>query len=227
MMAPWILHWLDAEGMPSAWRAVVEAEVGAARDAIARIAPLHPIDMLVQAVPHWGIPGLGLNGVSYRAGLLALTIDPASPDRERSLAEGLLRRIVVHEVHHCMRMRAGAGARPTLGAAMVNEGLADHFVVEVLGPPPAPWTTPFSEAEWATIRLLAPAARDDRNLQQGRWLYAAGDGPLPKWAGYRLGFALVGTYLAQQPGRSAAAAVGEPSGSILDQSWPMLFRMLE
>lgn len=227
MTAPWTLHWLEADGSARPWQALIEAEIATAQSAIARIAPLHPIDILVQAVPEWGIPGLGLNGFSHRAGLLTLTIDPASPDRERSLADGLLRRIVVHEVAHCMRVKAGAGGRPTLGAAMISEGLADHLVVQALGPPATPWTAPFTEAEWAVLRARAPAARDDPALNQGAWMFARGDGELPKWAGYRLGFALVGAHLAAHPEATAVGLAGAPFRAILDDAWPRLFDRAE
>lgn len=227
MTAPWTLHWLEAEGAPRCWQAVVETEIAAAQQAIARIVPLHPIDILIQAVPRWGIPGQGLNGFSHRAGLMTLTLDSDSPDRERTLAEGLLRRIVAHEVHHCMRYAAGQGARPTLGAAMVGEGLADHFVVEVFGPPACPWTAAFDAEEWTRIRAAAPTARDDPAVNQAHWLFARGDRGLPRWAGYRLGFALVGAHLAANPGARASALAGTPPDPILADAWPTLFPAAE
>lgn len=222
MTAPWALHWLDAEGSARPWQGVIEAEIAAAHGAIGRVTDLHPIDILIQSVPQ-GVPGLGLNGFSHRAALLTLTIDPSSPDREASLAAGMLRRLLAHEVHHCMRMREGQASRATLGASFITEGLADHFVLEVFGPPALPWTTPFTKAEWRVLRSGLPPIRDDTRTYQPRWMFGDKAADIPRSAGYRLGFALLGDYLAAHPEARPSRMAGMPADIILAESWPRLF----
>ncbi len=88
---------------------------------------------------------------------------------------------------------------------MVSEGLADHYALELFGQPLPPWVTALSEDE---IDLWLERARpelDSAGYSHSVWFF--GTGSVPRWAGYTIGFRLVGDYLAANPGATAASLV--------------------
>ncbi|MDO9711672.1 DUF2268 domain-containing putative Zn-dependent protease [Paracraurococcus lichenis] len=216
----WTLHWLEAEGSLAPWRDRIEAEVAAAAEAVGRAVPRPRVDLVIQAVPGGGIPGLGIGSHAFRRGRIDLTFDPGSADLPRSLAGDLLRRMVAHEAHHCLR-HAGPGYGRTLGEALVSEGLADHFAGELFGPPPLPWNAPFTEAERGEVLARAEPLLRAPRYDHAAWFYADGRS-LPRWAGYRLGYLLVGAHLAAHPMARPSGLAGAPGRDLLDDAWPRL-----
>ncbi|XCY77627.1 DUF2268 domain-containing putative Zn-dependent protease [Pseudomonas sp. CBR-F] len=137
-MDAWTLHWLEASGSLAQFRPELIREFEVAYEAIAQLLPPPRLDILIQRLPGEILPELGLMGRAYRSTMFSMTLDPDNPNFLTSLRSGALRRHVVHEVHHCLRM-AGPGYGWTLGEAMVSEGLAGQFVRQVLGSEPELW----------------------------------------------------------------------------------------
>ena len=191
----WKLHWLEASGDLAPWRDTIIAEVEVAREAIASLLPLAPLDILVQRLPGEVIPETGTMGRAYRASLFALTLDPDNPNFSRSIVSGDLRRTVAHEAHHCLRM-GGPGYGWTLGEALVSEGLAGQFVHRLFGGPPEPWECA------VTDEVLRANLPDDASLfgdshDHHAWFYGIG-GRYPRWLGYTLGYRIVGDWLREK-----------------------------
>ena len=138
-----------------------------------------------------GIPDWGVGGYAPAPGLIEVTLNPDRFDA------ALLLRTLVHEMHHLIRWD-GPGYGRSLGEALVSEGLAGHFVLQVLGGKPDPWdaVTPAAGVarqamnEWARL-----------NHDHARWFLGKGD--LRKWTGYGLGHRLIAEHLAQAQGDDA------------------------
>ncbi|PZW43110.1 putative Zn-dependent protease DUF2268 [Humitalea rosea] len=212
------LHWLEAAGGLQRWRRPIEAEVAGGWDAASAHATLPVMDLLIQRVPQAGIPELGMVGNAHRPHCFSLTLDPDNPAFIEALAGGALRRLVVHEIGHCLRF-AAAGYDHTLGDALVSEGLCGHFVHQCLGTPPEPWEsalTPEQMEEWLPRAHAAEATRHDHPA----WFFGRGRGAAPRWAGYTLGFLLVGRYLAANPEARASALLGMHAARLLRDAWP-------
>src|SRR5690625_1970846 len=101
----------------------------AALERIERHLPLGHIDVVVERNPFAVIPELGVGGFSPSGHLVHVSLDPAHARFGEAL-EQHLPRTLAHELHHCARWR-GPGYGRTLGEALVSEGLADHFDLEV------------------------------------------------------------------------------------------------
>ncbi len=216
-MTDWTLHWLEAEGTLAPHQLAIEAEVVAARAAVTALLPPPRLDVLLQRIPRGGIPELGIGGSVYRRGLVTLTLDPDNPRFAPSLADGALRRTLVHEVHHALRIvtrRLGG----TLGDAIVAEGLAGQFCRLALGNPPEPWEAAVAPAD---LRRHLPdrAAMDAPRYDHAAWFY--GRGTLPRWIGYTLGYRLAGHWLDAAP-RDMATVIGVPTAELLDVALPRL-----
>ena len=89
----------------------------------------------------------------------------------------------------------------TLLEALVTEGLADHFAVELMGSPVPPWCMLFPETELPAYVELARPELDDPAFDYDEWFRRDG-------TGYTLGYYIVAQYLASHPGSSAASLVG-------------------
>lgn len=126
---------------------------------------------------------------------------------------------LAHELHHSVRVLDGVdgpGYPDTLLEALVLEGLAESFSLEVFPKTPhLPWIPTLPEEQeallWRKARreLRAPYDRKDH---QEWFLGAASD--RPRFAGRTLGFGLVQSYL-EVTGKSAAESVVTPAASIL------------
>ncbi|MBV8779218.1 MAG: hypothetical protein JO258_18640 [Alphaproteobacteria bacterium] len=210
-MSSWTLHWLEAEGGLGPWRGRVAAEIEATRGIVAGLVAPPRLDIVVQRLPGWVIPEIGLVGHSYRRSLFSLTLDPDNPNFAASLENGTLRQQVVHEVHHCLRTAARGHGR-SLGDALIGEGLAGHFVHRLFANPPEPWEC---AVEPAVVAGFFPEQRDlsATDYNHGAWFYGAGT--LPRWIGYTLGYTIVGDWLKTVPEADGAALVEVPTADVL------------
>lgn len=210
-MDAWTLHWLEASGSLAQFRPELIREFEVAYEAIAQLMPPPRLDILIQRLPGETLPELGLVGRAYRSTLFSMTLDPDNPNFLASLQSGALRRHVVHEVHHCLRM-AGPGYGWTLGEAMVSEGLAGQFVRRVLGSEPELWERALAPQELLSSpvdRQLLEATYYDHS----EWFF--GTGARARWLGYTLGYQMVEAWLATQGDVDAATWVNVPAQDIL------------
>lgn len=152
------------------------------------------------------IPNYGIGGYTLGPSRIEIVVDPAYPDLGSALTERIPP-VVAHELHHAVRWR-GPGPYSTLLEALVFEGLADRFAIELLGTPLQPWSDAFPESDTARYLDLARPELDSF-FDFRRW-FLDGDAQLPPWTGYTLGFRLVAAHQ-QRTGRSAAELVNTPA----------------
>ena len=150
------------------------------------------------------IPGWGMGGYAPNAAQIEIVIDPNFPGLADLLPQRLPQ-IAAHEMHHAVRWR-GPGYGTTLLETMVSEGMADHFAVELLGVPLAPWSDALSGNEIEFYMNRARQEFDSTTFNFNNWFFGIGD--LPVWTGYTLGFVLVDDFKIRNPGSSGASLVG-------------------
>ena len=213
----WTLHWLQAAGTLAPWRARIRAEIDAAFDACATVLTPPRVDIVIHQIKHWPVSELGFGGSAPSRNTMFLGFDTANPAMEDRLIGGL-RRVVVHEAHHCLR-QAGPGYGATLGEALVSEGLADHFVIEALGGSPDPWCVALDDAELQAAATLTEPALDDASATIGTW-FVGGGRRMPQWAGYSLGWRVTDAYLSHEGGVRPSQRVRVPAERVLEAGWP-------
>ncbi len=94
------------------------------------------------------IPEIGMGGFTASTNEIQLTFDPGSTVLPGALPTELFP-LLAHELHHIARFRV-VGYNASLLDAMVTEGLADQFSIEVAGIDPSIWSTALSDADLAT-----------------------------------------------------------------------------
>ncbi|WP_265501736.1 DUF2268 domain-containing putative Zn-dependent protease [Paracoccus beibuensis] len=197
-MTIWHLHLLNARnaltGNMSAIRATLRESVAMVDDHV----DLPRFDLVLRAgdavIPDWGI-----GGQSPAPGVIEITLMP-----ERFSVEHL-QRTLVHELHHLLRWE-GPGYGLSLGEALVSEGLAGHFVLQILGGAPDPWDA--VRPGPGTLKQAGHLwARRDFDFPE--WFL--GRGKVRKWTGYGIGHRLVAEHLAQAPEADAASLAWTPA----------------
>lgn len=155
------------------------------------------------------IPEVAVGGYTDAHGDVRINVDLS----QLPTAHVFLPATVAHELHHSSRIRTGPGYGTTLGGAMVSEGLADHFALELYPHTPLiPWDHALQPREERTMWTKAKSELASTNYDQNAWFF--GIGPFPRWTGYTLGWHIVGRYLAQHH-TTAQASVKTPASKIL------------
>jgi uncharacterized protein YjaZ len=193
------------------------------RHAIERIdGELHasPTQISISAGSYRVIPDVGIGGsTDARTGEVLVSMDSRSPLGLRKLLTVWLPLVLAHELHHSTRVLDGPGYGTTLLDTIVAEGGAEAFVRETYPDAPAiPWVRSLGAA---TERRLWREAKDhldepDDSDVYERWFLGKGD--LPRWTGYRLGYAIANAYLDRHRGASAAELATLASRAVLEQS---------
>lgn len=134
----------------------------------------------------------GVGGYTPDSNNIFLYFDSKNPNFEKDL-ELKIKSTITHEFNHAIRNRYFNWEEDTLLGAMITEGLADHFDIEVNGGEPKIWNTALSTEEIEEYLETAKEEFSSRDFDYGKWFF--GSGYIPRWTGYSLGFYLVGNYL--------------------------------
>ena len=155
------------------------------------------------------IPEIGIGGYNPDAHEVILAIDVNFNNIDETLEENVLS-ILAHEIHHAKRRRS-VGYGNTLLQAVVSEGLADHFSIEVSGITPPPWSVAL---EGDDLQNWIDEASNSwhQPYNHSDWFLGTSI-DIPRWAGYSIGFELVKSYLASNQDRSASDLHNEPASS--------------
>lgn len=198
-MAYWQLHPLNARhGLT---RILPELRA-AANDAVAQVAAvtaLPDFDLVVRAQSGAGMSDWGVAGRAPAPGVIEVTLDPAR------WTPAALIRTLVHDMHHLIRWE-GPGYGRSLGEALVSEGLAGHFVTQVLGGAPDPWDAA-APGNGTARRALTEWARP--HYDRSEWFM--GRGKLRRWTGYGLGNRLIAAHLGPRADESALTLAHAPA----------------
>lgn len=159
---------------------------------------LENVDVVIYDNPEGAIPEIGIGGYAPNAHLVFVSLDPQFPTFQQTI-EKELKRMIAHELHHALRWR-GPGYGETLFEALITEGLADHFDMEVNNlNTPEPWDIALNDEQLVKVKAKAQKEFDNKNYNYNEWFFGSKEKNIPKWAGYTLGFKLVEDYLKENP----------------------------
>nr|WP_253851964.1 DUF2268 domain-containing putative Zn-dependent protease [Pantoea sp. OXWO6B1] len=160
---------------------------------VTRLMPTPSVDVVVKA-GKFIIPEKGHSGFCSEDGVIYITVDPENSAFCKNDAHSI-ERMLAHELHHAARW-AGPGYGSTLGEALVSEGLAGHFSLELFGGEPELWESLKPD----TVKPYCPLILENwhrTDYDHNTWFFGTGD--LPRWLGYTAGFNLISRYLVAYP----------------------------
>ncbi len=185
----------------------------AAAQTAAKHVPLSDVRIEIQDNPSVVVPELGLGGFAPDGYLIRISVDPHAPQLSEKLQDNLPR-VLTHEWHHCARWR-GPGYGTTLGEALVTEGLADHFDLQVHGEEPYGWATALTDEQAAYWWRETQGVLWHEGYDHAHWFFNRNRAGPPFQAGYALGFRIAAAYLDTNPGTTAADLVHTPAELII------------
>lgn len=188
-------------------RSAIERIVKEALSASRALIPLDGVTIVVEASLSNVIPELGFGGRA-EPGMVLLAFDPNPDVRTRTLETRLLP-LMAHELHHVTRLRT-VGFPPNLLEAMILEGLADQFSIEVTGSEPPIWATALTGDALAGWTERSRAQWFDESYNHSAWFFGTSPA-IPRWAGYSIGFGLTRDFFRANPSQTAAGLVSAPS----------------
>ena len=161
-------------------------------------------------LPVWGIGSRTLSGYNdqHREETVEIFYDPDHPN----FRVEFIMRTLAHELHHVCRVRM-PDFKVSILECMVNEGLADHFMLEVLHCEQTPWSKALTEEQihqcMIRVKPLMLEKYESWTKELDIWmLYGKpGPDPIPGWAGYSIGWRIVENYLKAHPEARASSLV--------------------
>ena len=213
-----LLHILNASGALDLVAKLIEDECAKSLKKIADKLPISGVDVVVYDNPQRVIPEVGIGGYSPSAHLVFISLDAKSSTLTKIIREQF-KRTLAHELHHCIRGR-NPGYGKTLLEALVSEGLADHFDLEVNGTSPQPWCTALRKEDIVMFSKRAEREYTAKDYNHRAWFFGSNIKEIPRWAGYALGYDLVKKYLVQHPDESPASLVNMSAGKLQKELKP-------
>jgi len=201
---------VDPEGRLREHAVLIES---LARETLAAVADrLSVVGVTITIAPdsEQAIAGWGIGGFTPDARTVNLYIDPEFPGLVGLLASRLPH-LVAHELHHAVRHRR-PGYGGTLLEAMVSEGMADRFAIELLGAPVPPWSDALTADEADRLLDLARPDFDAVGYGHAKWFFGTTTA-VPRWTGYTLGYRMVRAYQGAHPEATAADLVAVPASA--------------
>ena len=168
--------------------------------------------IIVDTDPYNVIPEIGIGGFNPDEYTVRLSINPDFKYLYQAI-DTSMPSILAHEIHHAMRRRS-VGYGSTLGEAIITEGLADHFSIEVFQTSPPVWSTYIQEPELSQLMKVAKENWLQKDYNHGKW-FVGSSMEIPRWTGYSLGFKIVADYLNQHMGLSPSQLHSQPASSFL------------
>jgi len=165
---------------------------------IKKLIPLGDIDVVFYDNPEAALKESGIGGYTPCANIIFFSLDPRNPNFNKGLKNELPFQLA-HEINHAIRFRTPI-PEETLFEAMISEGLADHFAMEVTGRKiPPTWSTVLTDKQKKEFLTTASKEWDFPNYDHNAWFYGSKIKKIPRWTAYTLGYDLIATYLQQNP----------------------------
>ncbi len=177
---------------------------------IQKVLPVDTIDIVVEDNPNAAIPETGVGGYAPTAHIVNICINPNFAGLKEKIKYEI-ESTLAHELHHCARESALGDPRRNLLEALVTDGLADHFDIEICGGEPRPWSIAVKDEILGKLLEKARKEFNNNNYNHKVWFFGSEDEEIPRWAGYSLGFHIVQEYLKKHPYESAGSLYKTPA----------------
>ncbi|NQV88018.1 MAG: hypothetical protein HQ402_00490 [Parcubacteria group bacterium] len=176
-------------------------------DIVKKLLPIKEVDIVFYDNPRGTIDEIGgIGGFTPNANQIFISLNPRHVNFKKALEEELLF-ILSHEFHHTIRWQKSVEG-DTLLEALVFEGLADRFAMEVVGrTKPSPYSCALTPEQKKIFMKKAVQEWNKPTYDNNLWFFGSKPVEIPRWTGYTLGYDLVDKYLKKHPETSASKLV--------------------
>lgn len=198
------LHILKSTGKLDSYVKVIENIFSDVEKKITKVLPVKNVDIVVVDNSHQTIPEIGIGGHTHSPNYIVVSLDPNFSNFRNVLEKELLDTFA-HELHHAARWQT-IGYGETLLEAMISEGLADHFSIEITKRTDShPWNNALNKEQISLWSNKAKKEYNSKNYDHDIWFFGSEEKNIPKWIAYTLGFQLVDAYLKNNPSTKASS----------------------
>ena len=168
------------------------------------------VEFRVLVFPERTIPRLGMSGVAPNKKQIYILLDPDHPKLDEAINTHIFQTIP-HEYHHTMRHRTSSLSK-TLFEALISEGLACHFAMEVCNIEAPKYCVAYNETELNKWTSEAEKIWFSNEYDYFDWFVGR---TKPRNIGYAIGYRLVKAYLDQHPYKNASSLYATPADRFL------------
>jgi uncharacterized protein YjaZ len=208
------LHLLQASGRLKPFEDTIREAADNVISDVEQVIDLPNVDIITADIPQHAIDATGVGAFVATKHFMRVSIDPKHENVQEDLASEL-KSSIAHELNHCSRWHS-AGRADTLLQALIEEGLAVHFSMQITGSDLKPWCTAVQGKRLEQLKEKAREEFDNEDYDHQAWFFGSEERGIPKWAGYSISYSLVGDYL-NQTEKSAAELTDQPTDVFIDQ----------
>jgi len=208
------LHILQASGRLKPFEQIIRKASDEVIAEVKELFDLPGVDIVVADIPQHTIDETGVGAFVATKHFMRISIDPEHENVQQNLASEI-KSSVAHELNHCSRWHS-VGRADTLLQALVEEGLAVHFSMQITSCDPKPWCTAIQGEQLEKLKEKAKEDFDNDDYDHRKWFFSVGDEDIPEWAGYSIAYSLVGDYL-NQTDKTAAELTDQPAKKFVEQ----------
>ena len=204
-------HILNASGKFDAHLDVLSAQISIAARTVSQHLSLDA-DVCVVHDPAYCNPLLGIGGLAFSPNLMHVNVDVDHENFERAIQVELLS-VLAHEAHHCKRM-AAIPTDSSLLDSIVTEGLACQFELQVAGGEKPSFIPDVVMALTDELLSRMRATLELTDYCYDTYFLGKDTDIYPKYAGFAVGFDIVGSFLRRE-GLTAGEAAWVPAQEFL------------
>lgn len=171
-------------------------------DTTSRLIDVKNVDFRVLVFPERTIPRIGMSGAAPNDKQIYILLNPNHPKFDEAITTHIIQTIP-HEYHHTLRYRT-VGYGNNLFEAMISEGLACHFAIEVCKMDTPDYCRALSEEQFKEWKEKAEKVWFNSDYDHLEWFVGLKK-TIPANTGYTIGFRLVSDYFKKHPGETASS----------------------
>jgi uncharacterized protein YjaZ len=189
------IHFMDASRRLAPYRDEIVSETENIIKKVKVVLSLPHVDIIICDNPDRSIPEIGIGGETMTPNLILIYLDPLFSELKESI-ENEIKSTIAHELFHSARQKV-LGHDKTLLEALISEGLADNFDIEVTCANAHPWSMALDQQQLIELEMRAQEEYSNKEYSHSEWFFGSKEKKIPRWTGYSLGFKLVSNYLSK------------------------------
>ena len=201
---------IEHNNLSSNDQALIESKIAEGITLINNLMDVDNIQIRVVRDLNLVIPEIGIGGFNPGENEIIIAINENFGNLNQSLNQELIP-LLAHEAHHAKRRRS-VGYGSTLFQAIITEGLADHFSMEVAGIDPPIWSVAVTGEELDNWLEMIANSWNTSPYDHGKWFLGTST-DTPRWLGYSMGYELVKRYLEENTDQRASSLHNKPASA--------------
>lgn len=209
------IHLLDSDPVLLSQAKLIKKETVSAVKIISKLIPINDVDIIVMHAPDHIAYGM-ISGQTDGIHKVIIALEVKHKHFNRDLRTGL-RRALAHELFHTVRSKK-IGYPKTLLENFIDEGLANHFEIEIAGGKPPSYLRSLKSDALSKIILKAKKELLSTHYNYEDWFHGSSKRNIPQHSGYIIGYFFIKKFFDLNPNFVPSKLVQKKASHILKAS---------